>query len=122
MGLKTMGDGMGLPNRGLPVPNMRGTIFKGRGVNKVGMEGEILYPQVEVELMEVWWVLGERGLCPSLSMMRDPQSWSYCIQGMNPPSWQTHLLPCYSSIIVVIIWASTYSPSSPFIFKICYGI
>ena len=22
--------------------------------------------------MEVWWVLGERDLCPSLSMMRDP--------------------------------------------------
>ena len=49
-----------------------GNNLQGEGVNQVGMEGEILYPKVEVGLMEVWWVLGERGLCPSLSMMRDP--------------------------------------------------
>ena len=36
------------------------------------MEGEIPYLKVEVGLMEVWWVLEERVLCPSLSLMRDP--------------------------------------------------
>ena len=36
------------------------------------MEEEILYLKVEVGLMEVWWALEERGLCPFLSMTKDP--------------------------------------------------
>ena len=31
MGLMAMGDGKGLPKRGLPAPHRWGTIFKGRG-------------------------------------------------------------------------------------------
>ena len=49
-----------------------GNNLQGEGVSQVKMGEEILCPKIEVELMEVWWVLGERDVCPSLSWMREP--------------------------------------------------
>ena len=73
-GVEDNGAWYGVAQEGLSDASWVGNYLQGEGVNQVGMEGEILYPKIEVGLMEVWWVLGERDLCPSLSMMKHPTS------------------------------------------------